>query len=242
MTKQELLRKGVSEQVADEIVSYLSEPDSLRILEKALNKADEPEEESEEEEPEEEEEDEYNEEYMKKYMKKYMSENKKACGKMAKELGIVNDDMKKAIDDFNFSGDGAVIEMEELSPILYAQQEFNAALTKAIRNISNKVEEIHLQNQTGFDLLQKAARLQVEQAKALDAELSKPQGRKSVNVSMEKAGSPDESAFLYATLLKAVQNGDTNAGQIISVYESAGKNLNALSTEQKQYILTLGGK
>jgi len=250
MTKEELLQKGISEDVADEIVAAFEETEnsanSLLLLEKALNK-DSGKQESlfkakdEDGDDEDDDADDYNEEYMKKYMKRYMKENKKSCSKAAKEVGLFEGEMKKAIDDIDRDAEGAVIEMVDLAPILDSQREFNESMSKAIQEISSQIAVISAQTEEGFDLMEKAARVQVEQAKALDTVLSQPQGRKGVtaNVNMAKAAeivTPEQNQMVYKTLMKAVSSGDKQAGQIISVFESAGKTIRALTPAQRQYV------
>jgi len=251
MTKEELLEKGVSEEVADEIISAFDEQssseNSLEQLEKALSpeaqesslfKADD---------PEEDEEDDYNEEYMKKYMKKYMKENKSACTKAAKELGLFGGEMKKAIDNFDTDVEGAVVEMAELAPILEKQGEFNEKMAKAIEYIAGQVSLIVDENSKSFDIMQKAARVQIEQAKAMDSFLGQPTGRKGVTATAmakasEVATDPNHSALVYNVLMKAVKSGDVQAGGVISLFESAGQNINALTDDQKRYVSDLLSK
>lgn len=273
MTKEELLRKGVSEDVADEIISAFEDSgqdNSLSLLEKALNKGSDKEEslfkaEEEEEgkehekkeskskeEGEEEEGDDdkdYNEKYMKKYMKRYMKENKKSCSKAAKEVGLFGDDMKKAVDDIDFSAEGAVVEMNDLAPFLKSQMAYNDAMAKAIKEISSQVVLISSQNEQSFDLMEKAARVQVEQAKALDSVFSQPAGRKGVVSTLPMAKAVESASFdkdansrIYSVLMKATKTGDRTAGQIVSAFESNGKNANKLNTIQRQYVSELLNK
>jgi hypothetical protein len=270
MTKEELLQKGVSEDVADEIISAFEDggqENSLSLLEKALNKGSDKQEslfkaeeegeekeekESKKEEGEEEEEGEdkdYDEKYMKKYMKRYMKENKKACSKAAKEVGMFNDEMKKAMDDIDTGAEGAVVEMNDLAPYLNAQRKFNDTMAKAIKEISSQVILISSQNEQSFDLMEKAARVQVEQAKAIDGVFSQPQGRKGVMSSavqpMAKAVDQfvkEDNTRIYSVLMKAVKTGDRTAGQVISVFESCGKNANKLNITQRQYVSELLNK
>jgi len=249
MTKEELLEKGISEDVADEIIASFEENDSssLLLLEKALNK------DSERQESlfkagdvdDDDDGDDYNEEYMKKYMKRYMKENKKSCSKTAKEVGLFEGEMKKAMESIDYDAEGAVVEMVDLGPILESQGEFNEKMAKAIEEISGQLTVIFAQTEEGFDIMEKAARVQVEQAKALDTVFSQPQGRKGVTATAdmakaaEIAGNHEQNKLVYETLMKAVQTGDRQAGQIISVFESAGKNIAALSPEHKNYVNSL---
>lgn len=255
MTKEELLQKGVSEGVADEIVAAFEEnsgpENSIELLEKALSKDFEEEDlfkAQEDDEDEEREEDDYDEAYMKKYMKRYMMANKKATGKMAKELGIMGGEMKKAIDDFDISAEGAVVEMADLKPILEAQKEYIDSLSKAVEDLSDQVTVIASQQAKSFDIMEKAARVQVVQAKAMDEFLGKPQGRKGVvaNADLQKASTPHEIAAtpeqtkeIYQALMKATRNGNRDAGAVISVFESSGQNIKALSEAQRRFVFDL---
>jgi hypothetical protein len=253
MTREELLEKGVSEEVADEIVAAFedsSSSNSLELLEKALSA---PKEESlfkaDDENPEEEEK-EYDEEYMKKYMKKYMKENKSACMKAAKEAGIFADEMKKAIDDIDLNAEGAVIEMADLTPVLTSQIDFNEKMVKAMEDLAEKVTFIAEHSVQNYDLMQKAARVQVEQAKALDGVLSQPNGRKGViaHADLAKASTvtggltPEMNNAFYSTLFKATKGGDHKAGEIISLFESANRDIRALTPEHRQYVNDLLAK
>lgn len=251
MTKEELLQKGIDPEVADEIIAAFEETtdgNSLSALQKALDddgmdslfKAKGGKE-GEKEEEEEEEED-YNAEYMKKHMKRYMKENKSACAKAAKESGLFEEKLEKAMETFDTSADGAIVEMADLLPILEHQKEFNSAMQKAVEFISGQVLLIASQNEKSFDLMQKAARVQVEQANSLGEFLSVPQGRKGVIASMQKATpaiaavTPEGNKLIYQTLMKAVQGGDKMAGQIISVFESNGHDASKLNEVSRKYI------
>jgi len=256
LTKEELLEKGLSEADVDEIIAAFESKtpeNSLQLLEKALNSDGDDKtplkkaKELEEDEPEkgkEGEEDDYKPEYMKKYMKRYMKENKKTCGKMAKEAGLFGDEMKKAIDEIDTNLDGAVVEMADLKPILDAQTNVIESMSKAIEELSGQVMAITEQSDKSFDILRKAANVTVEQAKAINDFLGQPTGRKGQDAipgkDMEKAVkmefTPEAKKQIYRVLMKATQSGDRKAGQVISVFESVGKNVNKLSTQQKQYI------
>ena len=114
MTKEELLQKGVSEEVADEIIQAMTvqeDEDSLSALQKALDEVPENMElleKAEDEEEEDEEKDEYSEKDMKRYMK---AKGKAACQKMMKELGFASEKMSKAVEDIDADADGAIVEM-----------------------------------------------------------------------------------------------------------------------------------
>jgi len=183
-------------------------------------------------------------------MKRYMQENKKACGKMAKEVGIFGENMKKAVEDVNTEVDGAIVEMADLQPVLNTLSEFPSvieSMSKAIESLSNQVTYISENNDKSYDLMQKAAKVQVEQAKVIDEFMAQPAGKKGkvAMPEMQKAGNvpdgqvvvtPEQSKHVYSVLLKATKDGDTTAGQVISAFESCGKNLNRLNAYQKQYI------
>ena len=82
LTKEELLQKGISEEMADEIIAGFSDSDeesSLQALQKALGENPEMDDlfkaekgEKKEEEDEDEDKEDYNDSYMKKHMKRYM--------------------------------------------------------------------------------------------------------------------------------------------------------------------------
>lgn len=256
MTKEELLSKGLSETDADEVIASFSgstEESPLQSLEKALGSVASEEqlikaEEGEKGEKEDEEDkEEYNEKYMKKHMKRYMKENQKSCKSMMKELGGSESEMKKAVEDMDFENlEAAVIETEDLKPILEKQMEFNSEMTKAISLLSEQIETISSQTEKNYDLMEKAAKVTLDQAKGLDSFLSVPNGRKGVvhDKNMQKATefSPEQNKVVYDVLLKATKEGDSTAGGILSVFESYNKNLSVLNTDQRQYIGTLMNK
>jgi hypothetical protein len=254
LTKEEMLQKGISEEEADQILSAFepgSEEDPLQALNKAisgdseedlftsLNKADDGE--GEEEEGKEG----YDEEYMKKYMKRYMKSNGKACTKMMKEVGLIQDDMKKAIDDIDIDADGAVVEMEDLKPFLDSQADFNASMVKAMNDLAGYIDVIVAQNDKSYDLMKKAASVTAIQAEGMGHFLGKSQGRSGVvaTQNLEKAGgldisnvSEEQNKTIHSTLMKAVKAGDEKAGTIISVFESVGHDANKMNPAQKKAL------
>ena len=253
MTKEELLSKGVSENVADEIIAAFEDngqENSLSLLEKALNKKEDTDEslfkaadKEEGDKGEEEDDDDYDEKYMKKYMKRYMKENEKEFeGEMKKSSAS----MKKAREDFDMDAEGAVVEMADLKPFLDNQMSMNDTMCKAISNLQAELKVISAQNEESYSIMTKAARVQVEQAKALDSVFSQPVGRKGLiaqvpETKMQKAVefAAADNAQVYSVLMKATRAGDTTAGLLISAFESAGKNVNSLNPVQKKYISEL---
>jgi len=252
LTKDELLAKGVSEEVADQVIAALqdgnADDDSLQALQKAL---EDPEMDSlfkaekggdDNKGGDEDEDKDYNEEYMKR--KRYMKENKSACAKTAKEVGIFSDKMEKAIDDINVDADGVMMDMADLKPFLEAQKEFNGKLVKAIEDISSAVLVISAQNEKSFNVMKKAAGVTLTQAELLGEFMGKPAGRKgvvSVKDEMRKASdiaviSVEGSKAIYSVLMKATQNHDSTAGQILSALESLGKDAHRLNKVQRKYI------
>lgn len=254
-TKEELLQKGISEEVADEIIAAAASDEgsenSLQTLEKALSNPEEGElfkakggkEKGEDEDEDEKEDSDYDESYMKKYMKRYMKENKKACGKMAKEAGIFSGNMEKAVADLDMEADGAIAEMADLKPVLEAQLADISELAKAVKTIADQVMFISEQHDKSYDLLTKAAAVQVETAKGFDEFLSTPAGRKGVtaSVDMQKATqvAAKTSKEIYSKLMKAVQSGNRDAGQVISAFEVAGKRVERLNPAHQAFITQL---
>ena len=248
MKKEELLAKGISETDADEIISSFSEDvDSspLLDLQKAVGSDQEDMEtlskaEGEDEEEKENDKD-YDEKYMKKYMKRYMKENKEEVGAFGKK-------MEKAIADIDMESDGAVVEMLDLAPILQDQQEFNSSMAKAIEGFGNVLEVLVSQGEKSYDLMHKAAKVTAEQAVNLDSFLSVPKGRKGVSAAnaenMQKAQlvSGDQNKLVEKILQKAVRNGDSTAGQVISAFDSKGKDVNKLNSVQREFINDLINK
>ena len=246
-TKEELLEKGVSEEVADEIISGLSEDDSLTALSKALGdgegesgslfKA-----EGEEDGDDESEDDDYDEKYMKRYMKKYMKSNGSACKKMMKEMGMMKAEMSDSFNSIDASAEGAIVEMTDLSPVLDKFSETIDTMSKAIEAINDRVDVIARNSDTVYDLQSKSARVMLEMGKAQEFELSQSTGRKSTSTqNLQKAHeySQNDSNIVYKTLLKAVKEGNESAGMVLSSFESNGKNLSKLNPAQRKVIAGL---
>jgi|WetSurMetagenome_2_1015567.scaffolds.fasta_scaffold03660_5 hypothetical protein len=258
LTKDELLQKGISPEVADEIVASFEDSDdnSLQALEKAINgeqmdslfKAKEGKDANESNEKEEEEDEDegkkgYSEEYMKKHMKRYMKENKATCGKMMKEVDETKEEMKKAADDIDPDADGSIVEMVDLKPYLETQNEFAETMAKAIKMLSSRIETVAALHEQSYDLMQKAAKVQVEQAKCLGDFMSTPQGRKGIVAPMAKAGviqiAPEARKAVYEVLMKATQSGNKDAGLVISAFEAHGQDVNKLNPAQKKFVADL---
>jgi len=247
LTKEELLEKGISEEVADEIIASFDDKQNLsgnplEMLEKALSDTKEDTlfkaaASKEEEEPDEDEDEEYDEKFMKK-MKRYMkSNNKKMVG-----LEKAESDMKKAVDNINTEADGVIAEMEDVTPVLNSLVAGFEALSKAVSDIDAKVNFISEQSSKGFDIMEKAAHVQLEQAKFFDKEMSKSAGSKGIafDGKMSKASElqtkADQGRAVYSVLMKATQNKDRKAGAIISRFESSGRNINILTDSEKAYV------
>lgn len=246
MTKEELLQKGITEEELDQYVSSLSsdsqEEDPLQALQKALDgdpemdtllKAEKNEDDDKDDSDEGKEE--YNEKFMKK-MKRYMKEK----GKIFKDMKDSEKDMKKAVEDLDLESEGAVVEMEDLAPLLNILVPAIENMAKAIPELAERIEVVSAQTDKNYDLMQKAAKVTVEQSKSVNEFLNVPNGRKGVTESteMQKAQktSIEQSKIIYDVLLKAVKEKDKDAGYIISAFESAGKDLNRLNQAQKTYI------
>jgi hypothetical protein len=253
LTKEELLEKGVSSEVADEIIAShedsKTDEDPLQALEKSISdpemdtlfKANGEEGDSEDGGDDKD----YDEVYMKKHMKKYMINNKKACKKMATDVGLFNEKMSKAIDDVDVEAEGAVIEMDDLKPVLESYKESGEAMVKAVELISDQLAFLSNQNEKSYDLMKKSGAVVVEQAKVINGFMSAPQGRKGKVATMSKAThensdssilNAEQSKLIYQTLMKATQGGDRKAGKIISVLESAGQDANMLDAEERKYV------
>jgi hypothetical protein len=133
--------------------------------------------------------------------------------------------------------------MTDLAPFLASQSEFNEEMVKAVSKLAEQIDCITEKTDKSFELMQKAARLQVEQSKGLNEFLNVPQGRKGTVSTGVMAKAVDTSKFtredntiIYSSLMKAVKNGDKDAGMVISAFESAGHDANRLNNDQKKYI------
>jgi hypothetical protein len=254
-TKDELLAKGIDPTVADEIVSSYDHSEEvgtpLSQLEKALKpkkgndeqslfKAEKGEKEGDAEddaEPDEDADDETKAKYMKKKALKKADGDEEDEEKDEKE-------MKKAFDSIDRSAPGAVVEMETLDPALSAIQTVMSSMLKAVNALSTRVDKIVAQNDESYDLMHKAAELQVETSKGLSAVLATPVGRKGVNtVDMKKAQELNADLtnrkLVYQVLAKAVSMKDPIGGAIAERYESAGHDIRALSKEDRAGIAKL---
>lgn len=247
MTKEELLQKGITEEELDQYVSSLSsdsqEEDPLPALQKALDgvpemdtllKAEKKEEDDKDDSDEGKEE--YNEKFMKK-MKRYMKEK----GKIFKDMKESEKDMKKAVENLDVEEEGgAVVEYSDLAPLLKVLVPAIENMAKAIPELAERIEIVSAQADKNYGLMQKAARVTVEQAKSVNEFLNVPNGRKGVTekAEMQKAQetSKEQSGIIYDVLLKAVKEQDRDAGYIISAFESSGRNINSLKPEHKKYI------
>jgi hypothetical protein len=261
-TKEGLLLKGVSEAVADEIIAALAadpqDENSLLALQKALDGSDEQtllkakgekkESDGKDKEPDDDEDDkdDYDEKYMKKHMPRYMKENKSAVKKGVKDAGLFADKMEKAIEDID-PGEGGFIELNDLGPYLAAQKEFNEEMLKAVELISGQNEILVANTEKSFSLMQKAAKAQLDQAELVKGFMGTSVGRKGViaDARMVKAGdpagtfTPEENKLIYSVLMKATKEGNSDAGIVISAFESSGKNANILNKSHKKFIRDL---
>jgi hypothetical protein len=253
MTKEELLQKGISEDVVDEIMTKFEDKtseNSLQALQKALNK------------DEDgntlfkaakkggnEDEDDYDEEYMKKHMKRYMKSQKDVS-----DTDMYEEKMKKAADDLG-EEDYGIIDAKDMKPYLDTQQEITVELCKAVSSLSEQFEYLKNRNEERneemFDLLKKASQVQVEQAAEIEKFMATPQGKKGITSNVDPKQdlskaitgekiTPEQNGLIYQTLLKAVKlNKDAIAGQIISRFEAARRNYNELESGHKAYIQKL---
>jgi len=256
LTKKELLLKGIDPATADEILASMDQSDDspLANLRKAMNgdsgmgslfKADHKEPDGDEDGKDEDGDgdgdgDDYDEEYMKKYMKKYMKANKELCKADAEEVGLFDKEMKKAIESMDFDTEGAVVEMTDLAPFLDSQMEFNSKMAKAIMSLVQRVEVIADQTAEGYSLLHKASAVQVETAEIIAGISKTPNGRKGVMVTdLAKArviAGQSDVMTVWNVLAKAINAGDTLAGDIGSKFESSGKRFDLLTTNEQNYV------
>lgn len=255
MTKEELLHKGISEEMADEIIAGFStdteEGNSLLDLQKALD--DDPgkmdsliKAEDNEGDDKGDDDKDYDEAYMKKYMARYMKKNSKSCQKMMKDLNLSGEKMAKAIDDLDLESEGAVVEMTDLSPFLSEFKEQFGDMVKAISAFANQVETVSAKTDKAYDLMHKAATVQAEQAEAINGFISVPNGRKGVIADMNKAKTTqvqsgfsftkEDNRLIYSSLMKAVNDGDKDAGIVIGAFESHGHDANKLNQAQRKFI------
>jgi|GEM_PF-3034821 hypothetical protein len=259
LTKEELLQKGIPEKTADEIIAAFTDSqdnDSLLALQKALEVSPASEDlfkaakgDGKDKEPDDDEDDkDYDEEYMKKYMKRYMKANSKSAQKMMKDIGLLKDDMKKAIDGIDPDAEGAVIEMPDLAPILGTLP----LMLKAIETLSEQNLVISESMQKAFDLVQKSAQVTADQAIQMKEFLATPEGRKGkISTDMKKASegidpktvfSAEDNKMAYRVLMKATNEKHPHAGMVVSSFEAANHNANLLNPAQKQFIRDLIAK
>jgi len=244
ITKEELLQKGIDSVVADEILARIESDENsspLEALKKAVDRGSDMETlfkakkgEGDEEEDEDEDGEEFDEKFMKKH-KKYMKikEHSEPDG----DEGMFGK-MKKAVDEVDPNSDGAVIQMEDLSPVLNAMVETVEDMTKAISILTKKIEVISSQNSESYNLMAKAAAVTAETAEIVSGIGNAPQGRKGAlmaDMSKAKPVVVDQKA-VWTALTKAFNSGDMKAGEIGSKYESSGKRFNLLNPEEQKYV------
>ena len=261
--KEELLKKGIDPDVVEEMVSLVESGRSggaIEALQKALNsngqlslfKADDDDDDDDVVEPETDDGDDdgdgdnYDESYMKKHMKKFMSENQKACKTMIENFADKSEKLEKAISDMDTSSDGAIVAMDDLTPILSAMGDTMEALAKAVHKIGDRLEEFSESQSETYDLLQKASAVTLAVAENSQKTFSQSQGRRGANAfesmakaSVDAAKQPTGKSHIHSVLRKAIEGGDRTAGEIMSVFESTGMNLTVLKPEEKSYIAKL---
>jgi hypothetical protein len=257
--KDELLAKGIDEKTAGNIIALLesgSSSDAMTKLRKALNgekqeslfKAEDDDEDDNLEDADggDDDDDDYDAEYMKKNMRRYMSENQKACKKMMEDMGGKVEKLNKAVGDIDTSADGAIVAMEDLTPALSAIANSVEALTKAVFRLNDKVDEFQANQHETHELLEKASNVTLMMAEEQEKTYSQSTGRKGLSTipaeTMQKAVTPASDSgvkMVYSTLAKAIGNGDRKAGMIMSVFESSGKKIAALSAEEREYVKNL---
>jgi hypothetical protein len=184
-------------------------------------------------------------------MTRYMKENKSAIRQNMKDAGVFADEMKKAIEDLDMDS-GAVVEMNDLGPFIKDIVKFNEEMLKAMEMITGQVDTISAKSEETYELLRKAAKAQVDQAKDLKAYMDTPIGRKGkiADEKMHKANefnqegkfTPEENKAAYKVLMKAVKEKNTDAGMVISAFEAGGHDANRLRSNQKTFIRDLLAK
>lgn len=247
MTKNQLLQKGISPDVADEILrSFNADAGDSPLL--ALNKALKGSKEAENElfkaedsheEPDgdegkgkgSEESDEDGDEEA--YMKKAEKEKAEKMSKARAELDLDN-------------AAGGVVEMADLSAFLNATSEFSKVMCKAVGDLRSEIRTLKAQNAETYSLMAKAAAVQAVTAEAFGQSLGQSAGRKGVTTipatDMAKAAAVSDSTKVYQTLAKAMNAGDRQAGFILSAFESTGKRVDRLDATSKKYISELLSK
>jgi len=254
VTKEDLMKAAnLSEEQANALLEsfdgdFSSDNSPISSLKKALNsdgqqdlfKADDEEVEDEEEE--------YDADYMKKYMKRYMKENPSSCKRMMEDLGVKKEAMKKASSEIDPNDAGVVVEMADLQPYMESQNEFNESLVKAVSELNSKLDTVIEANAYSQDILEKAAIVTADSSEKLDEFFSKPNTRKGVSFDpLTKAVQPSKEKkmveqfpkIVHETLMKAISNGNREAGEVIGRFESAGKNFKMLRDSDKFFISNL---
>ena len=235
MNKEQLMAKGLSPEAADEVIASFAGADAgspILELHKAVKKGASVDLFKAEEDDEDDE--------------KAGDGDEEDDDDMEKGEAIEEDeeDLEKAISDFNTSGEGAVVEMADLAPYLRATAKFNKSMLKAVSSLVAENKTIKAQNKELFELMHKAASVQVFTAEALEKAMSLPAGRKGVTtvpaqeLAKAKAISSDAKG-IYVTLEKAMTIGDKRAGFILSAFESVGKRVEKLDQSSRDYISEL---
>ena len=247
--KDLLLQKGMSSEDADEVIAEMNSSENsspLALLKAEMDGGSEMDTlfkaKGEGKETSEDDDDDYDEEYMKKYMKKYMKANKEEASDAAEEAGLFGKEMKKAVEDFDFDAEGAVVEMADLQPVLEALVPAIETMAKAIQAQNERIEVIADQNKEGYSLMHKAAAVTAETAETISGIGSLPKGRKGVttlDMSKAKTAIKSNPKEVLVTLSKALATGDMKAGDIGSKFQSAGCRIEALSPGEQTYVKDL---
>lgn len=197
--------------------------------------------------------DDYDASYMKRHMKRYMSENKAKMKKALSDMDSLNKAISHevaSIDEEGETAEAMLINGTELVKASYNLAETFASVLKALLPELEYMKE-----------LQKAqGTVTLEMAETLQKIGSMPQERKSktsgAEVDLTKAATvePGENKLLQKAvdfvsengvgaikrkLTKAMEDGDTQAGQALSRFEMAGGDLRRLPQEVVNYIGTM---
>lgn len=235
MNKEQLMAKGLSPEAADEVIaSFAGSTAGSPILElhKAIKKGGKADDLFKAEEEEEDEE------------KAGDGDDDDDDMEKGEDIDEDGEDLEKAISDINAHGEGAVVEMTDLAPYLRATAKFNKSMLKAVSDLVAENRTIKAQNAELYDIMHKAASVQVLTAETLEKAMGAPAGRKGVTTVssqiLEKAKAVDTDAkTVYVTLEKAMLTGDRRAGLVLSAFESAGKQVGKLDKSSREYIAEL---
>lgn len=203
--------------------------------------------------------DEYNAEYMKKHMKRFMKENGSYMKKHMKSDGALSKAAADAFGDLSGAGPDAA-DLSEADSIMIdgtdffkAYQESAERNNEVLQNLCKAVDTLGEMMGQQFDLSQAAGEVLSKAYTKISAIGGQPMPRQSVVAGQPEAGqetAPEGHNAMLAkakevgasgvrqALIKAIQNGDQDAGDVLAQLDSA-RSVDRLTPSAQQKVASL---